>query len=57
MATACSPATNMRRQPHPAGLELAGTVDGEIVRQPMMMGKSAYNGMLREVKQRVEGGR
>jgi hypothetical protein len=33
------------------------TVDGEIVREPMMMGKSAYNGMLREVKQRVEGGR
>lgn len=33
------------------------TVDGEIVRQPMMMGKSAYNGMLRDVKQRVEGGR
>jgi hypothetical protein len=33
------------------------TVDGEIVREPMMMGKSAYNGMLRDVKQRVEGGR
>ena len=33
------------------------TVDGEIVREPMMMGKSAYNGMLRDVKLRVEGGR
>ena len=33
------------------------TVRGEIVRQPMMMGKSAYSRMLRDVRRRVEGGR
>jgi hypothetical protein len=33
------------------------TVRGEIVRQPMMMGKSAYNRMLRDVRRRVESGR
>ena len=30
---------------------------GETVRQPMLVGKSAYNDLLRKVKQRVEGGR
>ena len=33
------------------------TVYGETVRQPLMMGKSAYNGMLKDVKRRVEKGR
>lgn len=33
------------------------TIDGETVREPKMMGKSTYNKMLGEVKQRVEGGR
>jgi hypothetical protein len=33
------------------------TVRGEITRQPMMMGKSAYSRMLRDVRRRVEGGR
>jgi hypothetical protein len=33
------------------------TVDGETVRQPLLVGKSAYNGMLRDVKRRVEKGR
>jgi hypothetical protein len=33
------------------------TVAGETVRRPMVVGKSAYQGMLREVKQRVEAGR
>lgn len=33
------------------------TVFGETVRQPLLMGKSAYNGMLRDVKRRVEKGR
>jgi hypothetical protein len=33
------------------------TVSGETVRQPLLMGKSAYNGMLRDVKQGVESGR
>jgi hypothetical protein len=33
------------------------TVYGETVRQPFLMGKSAYNGMLRDVKSRVEKGR
>ncbi len=33
------------------------TVRGEIIREPMMMGKSAYNRMLRDVRRRVEGGR
>jgi hypothetical protein len=33
------------------------TVRGEIVRQPMMMGKSTYNRMLRDVRRRVESGR
>lgn len=32
------------------------TVYGETVRQPMVAGKSAYNGMLRDVKRRVEKG-
>jgi hypothetical protein len=30
------------------------TVYGETVRQPYLMGKSAYNGMLKDVKRRVE---
>ncbi|MBC8126865.1 MAG: hypothetical protein H8M99_06945 [Gloeobacteraceae cyanobacterium ES-bin-144] len=30
------------------------TVFGETVRQPMMVGKSAYNDLLRQVKRRVE---
>jgi hypothetical protein len=33
------------------------TVRGEITREPMMMGKSAYSRMLRDVRRRVEGGR
>ena len=33
------------------------TVFGETVRQPLLMGKSAYNGLLRDVKRRVEKGR
>ncbi len=33
------------------------TVYGETVREPMVVGKSAYHGMLKEVKRRVEAGR
>jgi hypothetical protein len=33
------------------------TAYGETVRQPLLVGKSAYNGMLRDVKRRVEKGR
>jgi hypothetical protein len=33
------------------------TVRGEIIRQPMMMGSSAYNRMLRQVRRQVEAGR
>jgi hypothetical protein len=33
------------------------TVSGEIVRQPILMGSSAYSRMLREVRRQVEGGR
>lgn len=33
------------------------TVRGETIREPMMMGKSAYNRMLREVRRRVENSR
>ena len=33
------------------------TVRGEITREPMMMGKSAYSRMLRDVRRRVEGDR
>jgi len=33
------------------------TVSGEIVRQPLMMGTSAYSRMLREVRRQVEAGR
>ncbi len=33
------------------------TVRGEIVREPMMMGTSAYNRMLRQVRRQVESGR
>lgn len=33
------------------------TVFGEDVRQPVLMGKAAYNSMLRDVKRRVERGR
>jgi hypothetical protein len=33
------------------------TVRGEIIRQPMLMGKSAYNSMLRDVRRQVERGR
>jgi hypothetical protein len=32
------------------------TVRGETVREPMMMGRSAYGSMLRDVKRRVERG-
>lgn len=32
------------------------TVSGETVREPMMMGKSAYNSLLRDVKARAEAG-
>lgn len=32
------------------------TVRGEIVREPMVMGTSAYNGMLRQVRRKVESG-
>ena len=31
------------------------TVFGEKTKQPLLMGKSAYSGMLRKVKKRVEG--
>jgi hypothetical protein len=33
------------------------TVSGEIVRQPMVMGSSAYNRMLREVRRQAEADR
>lgn len=33
------------------------TVRGEIIREPMMMGTSAYNRMLRQVRRQVESGR
>lgn len=33
------------------------TVRGEIVREPLMMGASAYGRMLREVRRQVEAGR
>ncbi|MFK7849546.1 MAG: hypothetical protein AB8D78_01095 [Akkermansiaceae bacterium] len=33
------------------------TVYGETVRQPLMVGKAAYNGMLKDVKRRVERSR
>lgn len=32
------------------------TVYGETTRQPMLMGKSAYSGLLEEIKRRVEKG-
>lgn len=33
------------------------TTFGETVRQPALIGKFAYDGMLRDAKRRVEGGR
>jgi hypothetical protein len=33
------------------------TVRGEIIREPMLMGKSTYSRMLRDVRRQVEGGR
>lgn len=34
----------------------ASTVFGESTKKPLLMGKGAYNGMLRRVRKRVEGG-
>ena len=33
------------------------TVYGETVRKPLLVGKAAYNGMLKDVKRQVENGR